>query len=110
MRWGGVPLAIITVASLLSSNQNRMSKDHWCYVLKSIGRGITEDAIVEDMKRILSFSCYDLPSHLKTCLLYLSIFPEDYKIERQRLIWRWIAEDFIHHGKQGKGLFEVGES
>lgn len=98
---GGVPLAIITVASLLSSNQNRMSKDHWCHVLKSIWRGITEDAIV---------GYYDLPSHLKTCLLYLSILPEDYKIERHRLIWRWIAEGFIHHGKQGKGLFEVGES
>jgi hypothetical protein len=36
---------------------------------------------------------YDgLPYHLKSCFLYLSIFPEDYTISRKRLVRRWIAE------------------
>lgn len=107
---GGVPLAIITVASLLSSDEQIKSKDHWCNLMNSIGHGLTEGALVEDMKRILSFSYYDLPSHLKTCLLYLSIFPEDYEIERERLIWRWIAEGFIQYREREKSLFEIGES
>ncbi|KAM3298441.1 hypothetical protein ACQJBY_040082 [Aegilops geniculata] len=107
---GGVPLAIITIASLLAGNDQQIkSKDQWDKILGCIGRGLAEGRTVEDMKRILSFSYYDLPSHLKTCLLYLSIFPEDSWINRDRLIWRWIAEGFIQGGDQGIRLFELGE-
>ncbi|VAI70332.1 unnamed protein product [Triticum turgidum subsp. durum] len=48
------------------------------HVHSSMGRGVTEGGIAKDMKRILSLSYYDLPPHLKPCLLYLSIFPEDF--------------------------------
>jgi Leucine-rich repeat (LRR) protein len=103
----GVPLAIITLASHLASNQQIKPISEWYVLLNSIGSGLTKgDANLEEMRRILSFSYYDLPSHPKTCLLYLSIFPEDYIIDRYRLIRRWIAEGFI----QGDNLFEIGES
>ncbi|XP_014754593.1 putative disease resistance RPP13-like protein 3 isoform X2 [Brachypodium distachyon] len=108
---GGVPLAIITVASLLaSSDQQIKPKYQWDNLLNSIGRGLAEGGSVKDMQRILSFSYYDLPSHLKTCLLYLSIFPEDFEIMKDRLIWRWIAEGFVQGGKQETRLYELGES
>uniref|UniRef100_A0ACD5XDR5 Uncharacterized protein n=1 Tax=Avena sativa TaxID=4498 RepID=A0ACD5XDR5_AVESA len=107
---GGVPLAIITIASLLTSDQQVKHVDEWHDLLKSIGRGLTENPSVEEMLRILSFSYYDLPSHLKTCLLYLGMFPEDYKIRKDKLIWMWIAESFIQHGKEKTSLFEIGET
>ncbi|XP_047047878.1 disease resistance protein RGA5-like, partial [Lolium rigidum] len=107
---GGVPLAIITIASLLVSNQQVKQKDEWFHLLSSIGRGLTEGATVDNMNNILLLSYYDLPCHLKTCFLYLSIFPEDFEIEKEWLIWRWIAEGFIQRGKKGSTMFEVGET
>ena len=107
---GGIPLVIISVASLLASNHQIKTKDQWYALLNSIGHGLTEDHSMEEMKKILLFSYYDLPSHLKPCLLYLSIFPENFKIIRVDLIWRWIAEGFVHSEKQETSLYELGES
>ncbi|VAH00692.1 unnamed protein product [Triticum turgidum subsp. durum] len=104
---GGVPLAIITIASALASGQHVKPKREWDVLLQSLGSGLTEDNSLEEMRRILSFSYYNLPSHLKTCLLYLCIYPEDSTIFRDRLIRKWVAEGFVHHGDQGTSLFLV---
>ncbi|VAH12865.1 unnamed protein product [Triticum turgidum subsp. durum] len=61
------------------------------------------------MKNILSLSYNDLPPNLKTVLLHLSNFPEDYVIDRERLVRQWIAEDFISE-ERGRSCQEVAES
>ncbi|VAH12558.1 unnamed protein product [Triticum turgidum subsp. durum] len=104
----GVPLAIITIASVLASGQQIKPKCEWDTILQSFGSGLIEDNSLEVMRRILALSYYDLPSHLKCCLLYLCIYPEDKRIDRDKLIWKWVAEGFIHHGNQGTSLFLLG--
>ncbi|EMS68610.1 Disease resistance protein RPM1 [Triticum urartu] len=64
---------------------------------------------LEGMKNILSLSYNDLPPNLKTVLLHLSNFPEDYVIDRERLVRQWIAEGFISE-ERGRSCEEVAES
>nr|TKW01904.1 hypothetical protein SEVIR_8G208901v2 [Setaria viridis] len=104
----GVPLAIITMASLLACKAR--DKMEWYEVYNSVGTGLENNLDVENMRKILSFSYYELPCHLRACLLYLSMFPEDYKIGKDRLIRMWIGEGFIQCEKAGKSLFKLGES
>ncbi|RLM69452.1 putative disease resistance RPP13-like protein 3 isoform X2 [Panicum miliaceum] len=103
----GVPLAMITIASLLA-NRGR-DKMEWYEVCNSIGTELEYGLDIENMRKILAYSYYDLSSHLRTCLLYLSVFPEDFIINKGRLIRMWIGEGFIQCEKQGKSLFELGE-
>ena len=72
----GLPLAIISIASLLASKGNKMKS--WEHIHKSLcsmsGAGLN----LEGMRQILNLSYSNLPRHLKTCLLYLCMYPEDY--------------------------------
>uniref|UniRef100_A0A0E0LZ32 Uncharacterized protein n=1 Tax=Oryza punctata TaxID=4537 RepID=A0A0E0LZ32_ORYPU len=92
---GGLPLAIITLASVLANKSER--KEEWEMVLHSIGSTLENggDLQLQTMRNILLLSFYDLPYYLKTCLLYMSMYPKDYEIDRKQLIWRWIAEGFV---------------
>jgi disease resistance protein RPM1 len=90
---GGLPLAITSISCLLAT---RLAKEEeWEELRRSIGSALYENKCLERLKHILCRSYNDLPDDLKTCLLYLSNFPEDYVIQRERLVRRWIAEGFI---------------
>uniref|UniRef100_A0A0E0J0E4 NB-ARC domain-containing protein n=1 Tax=Oryza nivara TaxID=4536 RepID=A0A0E0J0E4_ORYNI len=103
---GGLPLAIISIASLLANNP--CTKELWERYRNSIGSQFEKDPSVNDMQRILSLSYNDLLHYLKTCLLYLSIYLEDFVIRRTQLVLRWIAEGFITaNGRQN--LEEIAE-
>ncbi|KAF8713882.1 hypothetical protein HU200_027860 [Digitaria exilis] len=102
----GIPLAIISISSFLAVDVRR-SPDQWNKVKESISSPLPGNQSVETMKSVLSLSYFNLPRHLRTCLLYLSAFPEDCEIERDRLVSRWVAEGFVHP-EPGKTLYEVG--
>ncbi|CAL4932607.1 unnamed protein product [Urochloa decumbens] len=102
---GGLPLALITMSSLMTTKSDR--REEWVSVCSSIGLGL-QNYQVEEMERILSLSYNDLPYHLKTCLLYLSMYPEDYKVDMFQLIRRWIAEGFVKV-KSGRNLVDEGK-
>uniref|UniRef100_A0A0E0BHM1 AAA+ ATPase domain-containing protein n=1 Tax=Oryza glumipatula TaxID=40148 RepID=A0A0E0BHM1_9ORYZ len=104
---GGLPLAILIIAGLLASKYDR--KDEWEAVHNSIGSELGKNHTLEGFRRILMLSFYDLPHDLKTCFLYLSIFPEDDLIVRKQLVWKWVAEGFIRK-ERGKRPDQVAES
>uniref|UniRef100_A0A8R7ULZ6 Disease resistance protein RPM1 n=1 Tax=Triticum urartu TaxID=4572 RepID=A0A8R7ULZ6_TRIUA len=88
----GLPLAIVTVASLLS----RMNKpEQWDYVNKSLGYGSRTNPTSEGMKQVLNLSYSNLPEHMKACVMYLGIYQENYIIQKDDLAKQWIAEGFI---------------
>lgn len=77
-----------------------------------VGEDLSEDLeknlSTEGVTEIVNHCYTQLPADLKTCLLYLSMFPKGCFISRKRLIRRWIAEGFIAE-KHGKTVEEVAE-
>ncbi|XP_037480889.1 putative inactive disease susceptibility protein LOV1 [Triticum dicoccoides] len=98
---GGVPIAIAMIGSLLSKSKSK----EWHREYESIGFDEhKEDGAFEHVRKVLSYSYYALPAYdIKKCFLYLSLFPEDHWIEKNMLIWRWVAEGLVPDGSFGTG-------
>ncbi|KAI9072272.1 hypothetical protein K1719_003656 [Acacia pycnantha] len=107
-RCGGLPLAIVAISGALAT-KDRTNIEEWSVVSKSFASEIESNDKMEDMNKVLSLSFNDLPYYLKSCLLYLIIFPEFYAIQHMRLIRLWIAEGFVN-GEEGRTPEEVAES
>jgi disease resistance protein RPM1 len=105
---GGLPMAIISMAGLLACYKSSESKDMWERVRKSIGSYMDNHPTLEGMKQIVTISYNHLHYYLKRCIMYLSIFPEDCIIDKERLLRRWIAEGLVAETR-GLTLMEVAE-
>ncbi|XP_037451155.1 disease resistance protein PIK6-NP-like [Triticum dicoccoides] len=105
---GGLPLAIISIARLLPSNRSAESIEMWKRVSRSIGSQMEIHPTLQAMRQLITLSYDYLPHHLKACMMYLSIFPEDYVVTKDRLLHRWIAEGLVTE-KRGLTLLEVAE-
>ncbi|KAG0529393.1 hypothetical protein BDA96_05G094800 [Sorghum bicolor] len=103
----GLPLAIISIAGLLANRSKTL--EVWSNVLRSISAAVDKDSPIDKMKRILLLSYFDLPHHLKSCLLYLSVFPEDFSIDCRKLILLWVAEGLIP-GQDRESMEQLGRS
>ncbi|CAM0907727.1 unnamed protein product [Alopecurus aequalis] len=99
----GLPLAIIVISGLLASKDRTV--DIWNQVIDSLGCALEINHSVESVMKILSLSYFDLPPHLKSCLLYMGIYPKDTIIGKECLIMRWVAEGFIYR----EGTYTVNE-
>lgn len=94
----GLPCIVSTVARLLSTKERVFE---WTRVLDILG--------AENGKKALSLMSYfDLPYHLKTCLLYFVIFPQGHRIYDTTLYGLWIADGLVK-AREGKTLEEVAE-
>ncbi|CAO2147322.1 unnamed protein product [Urochloa humidicola] len=102
------------MAGLVACNQDQQ-KSYWnglSKLLPEVTTGSPEQETslnMDGVTRILDCCYNNLPGYLKTCLLYLSIFPKGCKISRKCLARRWIAEGFVSE-KQGLSADEVAGS
>ncbi|XP_027180879.1 disease resistance protein RPM1-like [Coffea eugenioides] len=101
----GLPLAILAISGLLAMKDVNRTEE-WEIVRGSLGGELEGTGKLDRVKRILFLSYNDLPWHLKTCLLYTSIYPEDCEIACYQLINLWIAERFVE-GREGRSIEDV---
>ncbi|XP_033147338.1 probable disease resistance RPP8-like protein 2 isoform X2 [Brassica rapa] len=98
---GGLPLAIKVLGGLLA---NKTMVEEWKRVDDNIQTQIVriDDKSQDSVYRVLSMSYEDLPMQLKHCFLYLAHFPEDDKIQVDRLYYLWAAEGIIKSSGDGE--------
>uniref|UniRef100_A0ACD5ZY03 Uncharacterized protein n=1 Tax=Avena sativa TaxID=4498 RepID=A0ACD5ZY03_AVESA len=106
---GGLPLAIVSIGGLLANYNSSDGKDMWERISKSLGSHMESHPSLEGLSQIVAVSFNNLPYHLKGCMMYSSIFPEDYVVEKKRLLSRWIAEGLVME-KRGLTQMEVAEA
>ncbi|PON55640.1 NB-ARC domain, LRR domain containing protein, partial [Parasponia andersonii] len=97
----GIPLVATTLGSLMYSKR---SKQEWIYVLHHQLWELTD--LKNTLFAPLLLSYYDLSPLEKCCLLYCSLFPTDFEIDRDDLIELWMSQGYLDESED----FERGEN
>ncbi|KAG2669020.1 hypothetical protein I3760_14G015400 [Carya illinoinensis] len=90
----GLPLAIKAIGDLLWSESN---VERWTNILKSNLWDLHMKGT--DILPALRLSYKYLPSYLKRCFAYCSIFPKDYILKKNQLVLLWMAEGFLQQSE-----------
>ncbi|KAF3325245.1 disease resistance RPP13-like protein 1 [Carex littledalei] len=88
----GLPLAIKSIGGVLCTKGNL--RENWQAILRS--NVWSMDGLPGDVHRAIYLSYEDLPPPLKQCFIFCSLFPEDFEFNKTDLIYRWLAEGFLH--------------
>uniref|UniRef100_J3MUV3 Uncharacterized protein n=1 Tax=Oryza brachyantha TaxID=4533 RepID=J3MUV3_ORYBR len=100
----GLPLAIVTIGGFLANQPKSVLT--WRKLNEHISAELEMNPELDTIRTVLLKSYDGLPYHLKSCFLYLCIFPEDHKVSRKRLMQRWIAEGYACEAR-GKSSIEI---
>ena len=99
---GGLPIAAKALEGLMHS---KVVEKEWTAILNSDVWNLKNDTILP----ALHLSYQYLPSHLKRCFAYCSIFPKDYPLDRKVLVLLWMAEGFLDYYHGEKVVEEFGD-
>ncbi|KAL0006767.1 hypothetical protein SO802_008269 [Lithocarpus litseifolius] len=100
----GIPLAIKSIGNVLRLEK---TEHKWSYVNNNILESATQQK--NDIFPILKLSYDYLPSHLKSCFAFCSLFPKDYEIDKVTLAQLWIAQGFIRPSNKNQELEDVAD-
>ncbi|KAG2670691.1 hypothetical protein I3760_14G099000 [Carya illinoinensis] len=96
----GLPLAIKLIGALL---RDKVDVSEWDKVLNSEIWSLSNEILPA-----LRLSYKHLPSHIKRCFAYCSIFPKDYAFKKDQLVLLWMAEGLLHE-TENKTMEEIGD-
>ncbi|KAJ9184777.1 hypothetical protein P3X46_004468 [Hevea brasiliensis] len=99
----GIPLAVITLGSLLYSVTDERE---WEFVRDNEIWKLEQKE--DDILPALRLSYEHLPSYLKRCFVYCSIFPKDYEFTELQLVYLWMANGLIESSNENQELEDVG--
>ncbi|KAM0909711.1 hypothetical protein ACQ4PT_014649 [Festuca glaucescens] len=89
----GIPLAIVSIGRLLFIRDK--TKEELKRIHDQLDWELINNPSLEHVRNILYLSYIYLPTYLKSCFLYCSLFPKYYLLKRKKLIRLWVAEGFI---------------
>ena len=98
----GLPLAAKTLGGLL---RVKLDPKEWVKILESNIWNFSDSK--SSILPALRMSYHYLPSYLKPCFAYFSIFPKNFKFKKEELVLLWMAEDFLL-STETENLEEVG--
>ncbi|GLU14909.1 hypothetical protein SLE2022_314500 [Rubroshorea leprosula] len=91
---GGLPL----IANVLGGTMRSVGGiDGWSSLKDRIVRSSEDD---DQVLSILKLSFDHLPSHLKKCFSFCSIFPKDFNFKKDDLVQHWMAQGYLHSSSQ----------
>ncbi|XP_030966669.1 uncharacterized protein LOC115987288 isoform X3 [Quercus lobata] len=99
-RCSGLPSAIKAIGNILGSKNLDEWQDH-----------LLRPSLSEEMCALSSIklSYYALPTYLKRCFAYCSIFPRGYKFLKEKLVLLWMAEGLLQLPEEKRRMEEVGD-
>ncbi|KAL0697680.1 hypothetical protein Bca4012_053802 [Brassica carinata] len=96
----GLPLALNIIGKNMASKR---TVEEWEEAIDTLASSAAADfpGMKDNILPILWYSYDSLKGeHVKSCFLYCALFPEDFQIEKKKLVDYWICEGFIDE-KQG---------
>ncbi|KAG5601812.1 hypothetical protein H5410_033182 [Solanum commersonii] len=87
----GLPLVIVLVAGRIIGEKKWESSSLWL----DVANDLSSYVLGEQSLKVIQSSYDHLEDHLKACLLYMALFPEDHEILVSNLLKLWMAEEFV---------------
>ncbi|XP_058096821.1 disease resistance RPP13-like protein 4 [Magnolia sinica] len=103
-RCGGLPLTIKVVGGMMLGKSDSIHEWRDISECEELGIDKKDELIISR----LQLSYEELPTHLKPCFSWFAMFPEDFEIDVEDMVNRWIGEGFVW-GKNGKTVVEIGK-
>ncbi|XP_017979926.1 PREDICTED: disease resistance protein RGA2 [Theobroma cacao] len=96
----GVPLSIKCLGGLM---RQKPDEKYWLFVQEN------EIWNNDDVLSVLRLSYIQLPSNLKQCFAFCSLFSKDSRIYKDELIHFWRAQGYIQLGNKNENVQDIGD-